>query len=269
MTLTSFLVLFSGGAIAGTLGTLLGIGGGILLVPFLVLIAGVPVHQAIATSIMAGIATSTMGASVYLQRGVVNMRLGMLLELATVFGAIAGGITANLLSGPALIKIFATVILISTVLMLWRSLSKKTSATDMNGAFASEFTDNAGGELVQYSVKRVPGTMAVSLVAGNLSGLLGIGGGVFIVPAMHLLSGVPMKAAAATSNFMIGVTAAASAFIYFANGHLNPTIATAAVLGVIGGSLLGTRISQRVKGNTLTWIFVLLLIILSIQMYMR
>jgi uncharacterized membrane protein YfcA len=270
MTLSSFLLLLSGGAIAGMLGTLLGIGGGLFLVPFLVLVAGVPMHQAIATSIVAVIATSSTGASVYLKRGLVNMRFGMLLEVTTVIGAIAGGLTANMLTGPTLAKIFSAVMFFVALLMLRRTLAKETDdAVVTDGAFASDFTESTTGKTVRYSVKRIPGTMFVSLLAGNLSGLLGIGGGVFKVPAMHLISGMPIKAAAATSNFMIGVTAAASAFIYFSKGHLNPALASAAVLGVLGGSFLGTRISQRIHGNTLVWIFVVVLLVVSVQMFLR
>jgi len=270
MSLSSFLLLLSGGIVAGTLGTLLGIGGGLFLIPFLVLVAGIPMHQAIATSIVAVIATSSTGASVYLERGLVNMRFGMLLEVATVIGAVAGGLTANYLSGSILSKIFATVMLVTAVLMLRRNTNNRTSETPVaGGAFASEFTDDASGNVIRYSVRKIPGTMAISLLAGNLSGLLGIGGGVFKVPAMHLLSGMPIKAAAATSNFMIGVTAAASAFIYFSHGHLNPVYASAAVLGVLGGSFAGTRISKMIHGKTLVWIFVVVLLIVSIQMYLR
>jgi hypothetical protein len=111
--------------------------------------------------------------------------------------------------------------------------------------------------------------MLVSIVAGNISGLLGIGGGIFKVPAMHMISGIPMKAATATSNFMIGVTAAASAFIYFAHGHLNPFIASPAVLGVLGGSFLGISINRKIKGTALTWVFVVVLLLVSIKMFWR
>jgi len=270
MTLYSFVLLLTGGVVAGTIGTLLGIGGGLFLVPFLVLVADIPVHQAIATSIVAVIATSSAGASVYLERGLVNMRFGMLLEVATVIGAIAGGLTANVLTGPTLTKIFATVMMVTALLMLRRSANNKhEDAPETTGAFASEFNDDASGAVVRYTVKNIPGTMAISLLAGNLSGLLGIGGGAFKVPAMHLLSGMPMKAAAATSNFMIGVTAAASAFIYFSHGHLNAVLASAAVLGVLGGSFLGTRISRRIHGKTLAWIFVGVLFLISAQMFFR
>ncbi len=270
MSLPSFLLLLAGGCVAGTLGTLLGIGGGLFLIPFLVLVVGTPIHQAIATSIIAVIATSSTGASIYLQRGMVNIRLGMLLEVATVIGAIAGGLTANVLSGALLTKFFATIMLVTALLMIQRL--RKDPAQDRvarDGIFAGSFTDDATGQTIQYSVEKIPGTMFVSLLAGNISGLLGIGGGAFKVPAMHLLSGVPMKAATATSNFMIGVTAAASAFIYFSHGHLNPALASSATLGVLGGSIAGTQISKRIHSHALVWIFVVFLLIISIQMYLK
>lgn len=269
MSLPSFLLLLVGGFVAGTLGTLLGIGGGLFLIPFLVLVVGIPIHQAIATSIIAVIATSSTGASIFLERGIVNIRLGMVLEVATVIGAIAGGLTANLLSGALLIKIFSTILLVTALLMVQRIRSGKQRALYTNGDFPGEFTDEATGESVQYSVKRIPGTMLISLLAGNISGLLGIGGGSFKVPAMHLLSGVPIKAATATSNFMIGVTGAASAFIYFSHGHLNPALASSATLGVLGGSIAGTQISRRIQSRALVWIFVIFLLILSVQMYFK
>ena len=112
---------------------------------------------------------------------------------------------------------------------------------------------------MHYTAKKVPATMLISFVAGNVSGLLGVGGGIFKVPAMHIISGIPMKAATATSNFMIGVTAAASAFIYFAHGHLNPFVASTAALGVLAGSMTGIRISRKIQSNVLTWIFAITL----------
>jgi uncharacterized membrane protein YfcA len=111
--------------------------------------------------------------------------------------------------------------------------------------------------------------MLISLVAGNVSGLLGVGGGIFKVPAMHILSGIPMKAATATSNFMIGVTAAASAFIYFSHGHLHPIIASTAALGVLAGSMTGVRIGRKIHSNILTWIFAIAMLWISLQLYLR
>lgn len=269
MSFPSFLLLLAGGFVAGMFGTLLGIGGGLFLVPFLVIVVGVPMHQAIATSIIAVIATSSTGASIYLERGLVNIRLGMLLEVATVVGAIAGSLTASLLSGALLTKLFAIIMLAAAVLMFQRMKEQQGEEPITDGAFPAQFTDEATGNVVRYGVKRIPGTMVISLLAGNVSGLLGIGGGVFKVPAMHLLSGVPLKAATATSNFMIGVTATASAFIYFAHGHLNPALASSATLGVLGGSFVGTQISRRVHSRVLAWVFIGVLCVVSLQMFLR
>lgn len=139
----------------------------------------------------------------------------------------------------------------------------------MDGSIPGEFYDEGTKTTVSYTVRRIPAVMMVSVIAGNVSGLLGIGGGIFKVPAMHLVSGIPMKAATATSNFMIGVTAAASAFIYFSRGHVNPMIASPAVLGVLGGSFAGVLIGRRVHTTILTWIFVGVLLFVSFELFNR
>jgi uncharacterized protein len=265
-----FIYLLAGGFVAGTFGALLGLGGGVLLIPFLVLVLGVPMHQAIATSIIAVIATSSAGASMNLERRTVHIRLGMLLEIATVTGAIFGGITANYLSASVLAKLFSGLIFLVALIMLWRIRrhnGQERIYTD--GILPNTITDDASKTTIHYTVKRVPAAMVVSLVAGNVSGLLGVGGGIFKVPAMHILSGIPIKAATATSNFMIGVTGAASAFIYFAHGHLNPFVASTAALGVLAGSMMGVRISRKIHSNVLTWVFALVLLGISIQLYVR
>lgn len=270
MTTESFFFLIIGGGIAGTIGAMLGLGGGVFLVPFLALVFDLPMHQAVATSILAVIATSSAGAAMNIERQVVNLRLGMVLEISTVIGAIFGGLTANMLSGQTLSRIFASLLLVVAFLMVWRVRHFRqdhTAAKD--GVFPSLFKDESTGELVSYSAKRVPVVSLIALIAGNISGLLGVGGGIFKVPAMNMISGVPMKAATATSNFMIGVTAAASAFIYFAHGHLNPFIVSPAVLGVLGGSFLGIKINRKIKGSLLTWIFAGVLLVISVRMLMR
>ena len=270
MSADSFLLLIAGGIVTGTIGAMLGLGGGVFLTPFLVLVFHLPMHQAIATSILAVIATSSAGAAMNVERQIVNLRLGMTLEVATVIGAIFGGLTANVLSGDVLSKVFAVLLLCVSFMMIWRMRHSRGISTPIGaGAFPASFRDEAAGTVVSYSVVRVPWVMAVSLVAGNISGLLGIGGGIFKVPAMNMISGMPLKAATATSNFMIGVTAAASAFIYFAHGHLNPLIASPAALGVLMGSFLGVRINRRIKGVYLTWIFAVVLLLISLKMFWR
>ncbi len=270
MTFSFFLALLLGGVVTGTFGALLGLGGGVFLIPFLVLALGLPMHQAIATSIVAVIATSSAGAAVNLERKTVNMRLGMLLEIATVVGAIAGGVTANLLDGGVLRKLFSLLLFIVALLMLRRAQSTRgKEIVYHDGHLPATFRDDATGNDVTYTVRRIPGVLGVSFVAGNVSGLLGIGGGIFKVPAMSMISGIPMKAATATSNFMIGVTAAASAFIYFAHGHLNPLVGSTAALGVLGGSLLGVTLGRRIHSRVLTWLFAVVMIGMSIQLLLR
>jgi len=268
--LFSFLSLFLGGIVTGTVGAMLGLGGGVFLVPFLVLVMGLPMHQAIATSLVAVIATSSAGAAMNIEKQTVNLRLGMLLEIATVLGAILGGLTANYLSGDVLRKTFSIVMFIVAVIMIRRAKGRQAVEEVSNdGWLPGSFRDEAAGMTIDYTVKRTPALMAISLVAGNLSGLLGVGGGFFKVPAMHMVGGIPMKAATATSNFMIGVTAAASAFIYFSNGHIKPAVAASAALGVLCGSYVGVQISRRLKSALLTWIFAVLLLAISLQMYLR
>ncbi len=270
MTLVTLLLLLLGGGIAGTIGAMLGLGGGIFLVPFLVLAFGLPMHQAVATSILAVIATSSAGAAMNIERRIVNLRLGMVLEISTVAGAILGGLTANVLSGQALSRIFASLLLVVAFVMVWRIRNHQDHHTPVGeGSFPASFKDESSGEVLSYSARRVPIVSLIALVAGNISGLLGVGGGIFKVPAMTMISGVPMKAATATSNFMIGVTAAASAFIYFSHGHLNPLIVSPAVLGVLVGSFLGIKINRRIKGSLLTWIFAAVLLMVSIRMFTR
>lgn len=268
--ITSFVLLLFGGFVAGSFGALLGLGGGALLIPFLVIVFDIPMHQAIATSIIAVIATSSAGAAMNLERRTVHIRLGMLLEIATVTGAILGGITANYLSSDILVKLFSGLLFLIAIVMIFRARrhnGQEPVYTD--GSLPGTFYDDADKKIVRYTVKKIPAAMLISIVAGNVSGLLGVGGGIFKVPAMHILSGIPMKAAAATSNFMIGVTASASAFIYFAHGHLNPFIASTAALGVLAGSMTGVHISRRIQSKALAWIFAIVLLGISIQLFLR
>ena len=270
MTAGSFFLLIGGGIVTGTIGAMLGLGGGVFLTPFLVLVFHLPMHQAIATSILAVIATSSAGAAMNVERQIVNLRLGMTLEVATVIGAIFGGLTANVLSGEVLSRIFSFLLVCVSFMMIWRTQHSRGSSTPMGaGVFPASFKDEATGEAISYSVARVPWVMGISLIAGNISGLLGVGGGIFKGPAMNMISGMPLKAATATSNFMIGVTAAASAFIYFAHGHLNPLVASPAALGVLMGSFVGVRINRRIKGASLTWIFAVVLCLISLKMFWR
>lgn len=273
-------LLLMAGTLTGVLGAILGIGGGVLLIPVLVIGLDLPMHQAVGTSIISVVATSTAVASTNVERGTANMRLGMTLEIATALGAITGGLTAGALSATTLEIVFA-VVLIPTAILMWRGRTETAGAgrgghaepapmpldelRDPRGLGGRYFDPTSGGA-VTYQVRRLPIGLLVSFVAGNLSGLLGIGGGVFKVPALHLLCGVPVKAAAATSNFMIGVTAVASAFLYYGRGEVLPGLTAAVVLGVLAGSALGAVLNQYLGGKAINRLFALLLIAVAVQM---
>ncbi|MCE9545354.1 MAG: sulfite exporter TauE/SafE family protein [Planctomycetia bacterium] len=284
-SLTKLAILAVAGVGAGALGALLGTGGGVFVVPVLVLVIGVPMHQAIATSIVTVIAASSAVAGGNVERGTANMRLGMTLEIATALGAICGGLTAAFMPPALLEGLFAACLLPTAIVMLRQrpgegetedaapvnavapDAARQPLAAD--GRLAGAYFDPATGGWVTYRVRRLLPALGVSFVAGNVSGLLGIGGGVFKVPALHLLCGMPIKAAAATSNFMIGVTAAASAFLYFGRGSVQPALTAAVVLGVLIGAPIGSWFGHFVHGRFLTRLFALLLVATAVQMLVR
>ena len=264
-----FLLVVASGVVTGMIGALFGIGGGIFLIPVLVLVFGLPMHQALAASIIAVIATSTSTASIFVERGQSNIRLGMSLEIMTTIGAIIGGFAANLLPGDMLKKIFA-VFLVSMAGLMWdrtRRHGEGRIVDDPAARVRGRYYDAAEKREVRYSVRNLRAGMAVSFFAGNISGLLGVGGGIVKVPVMNMVCGVPMKAATATSNFMIGVTAVASAFLYFAHGNVQPYYTAAAVLGVLGGSALGARIGAKMKGGTIMALFIILMLVVAGRMF--
>lgn len=249
----AFLILLCGAG-AGFVGSLLGVGGGIVLVPLLVILFHVPIHYAIGTSIMTVIATSSMAGSFNLERGIVNIRLGMLLEVATTLGAMGGGILAGAVPGRMLTVIFGASLLPIGVLM-W--LKAKSPAPP------------AGRPETEYRLRRLPVGLGLSLGAGSLSGLLGIGGGIVKVPALTLFCNVPGKIAAATSTFMIGVTAVASAFLYFGRGQVRPVLTAVVTLGVLAGSAGGTQVAGRLHSGQLVRLFTALVWFAAAQMLYR
>jgi hypothetical protein len=242
------------GAGAGFFGSILGVGGGIVLIPVLVLALHVPIHYAIGTSIITVIATSSMAGSFNLERGAVNIRLGMFLEVATALGGLGGGIVAGWVPGKVLTILFGAVLLPIGVLM-WRK-----GYVDPPEQRRSE---------TSYTLRRLPVAMGLSLGAGTISGLLGIGGGIIKVPALTLFCNVPTKIATATSTFMIGVTAVASAFLYFGRGQVRPALSGIAVLGVLAGSAAGTQVVRRLQSRQLVRLFTLLIWFAAAQMLYR
>ena len=258
---------------AGLIGSLVGVGGGLIVVPALTLLMGVDIRHAIAASIVAVVATSSSAASTYVRERITNIRLGMLLETATVTGAICGALLAAFVSGRFLYVLFGCV-LTWTAWNMW--LKKAAEGRDVpvdpladRLKLHSSFFDKASNSEIVYKVSRTKLGLFVSGLAGLMSGLLGIGGGVLKVPVMNLAMGVPIKAATATSNFMIGITAATGAAIYFMRGDVNPFIAAPVAVGVILGAKLGARLLGGLKGRVVKIIFVAILAVTAVQMLWR
>ncbi len=257
------------GVAAGLMGAMVGLGGGILIVPLLTLVFHVPIHNAIGASIVAVIATSSSAASTYVNDRLANIRLGMTLETFTTIGAVTGGLVAGAISKNALNGIFGTVMILVAATMFRRKSEGRIIPKDPDDRLGGDYYDPYLKKEVTYKVRNVPIGLAASFIAGNLSGLLGIGGGVVKVPAMTLGMGVPVKAATATSNFMIGVTAVASAFIYFSRGMIDPLITAPAAIGVFLGARLGARIAPGINTRHLLSIFVVVMVAMAIQMILK
>jgi uncharacterized membrane protein YfcA len=253
------------GLVVGALGAMLGIGGGVLLIPLLTGILGVPIKTAIGASIISVIATSSAAGAVYIERGLTHSRLAMILEVATTSGALAGGITAVLVSPHLLEVLFGLILIYVSVSM--RRIPKEDREVAPTGFLDTSYIDPLSGNPVSYGVRHLGMGMGASFLAGNVSGLLGIGGGIIKVPIMTLIMRVPLRASIATSNFMIGITAATSAIIYYRNGYVDPAIGIPAALGVLVGAQIGTRVGGRVRNQRLKQAFQLVLLGFAVQMF--
>ena len=244
------------GFFAGMLGAMTGIGGGILLSPILALHFGVPIRQAIGTSLVAVITTSAASSSVHLQRHTTDIRLGMTLELATSLGAAVTAYLVGYFNRSALEGIFAAFLLYSSITILLRR--GKVKGHEM------PYSKNNGETAIPpYEPQRYPLGLAASLVAGGLSGLLGIGGGPIKVPVMFIFMNVPLMVATATSNFMIGVTAAASAIVYYRRGDILVELAAPLAVGVFLGSILGARLAPRIHTKYVVYLLVAIMFYLA------
>lgn len=270
LTLPMALAVAVAGTVAGALGALVGIGGGVFLVPFLVLGLHVPMHLAVGVSLMTVIATSTAVSAGTAGKQLINLRLGMLLEVATAAGGLLGSITAQGLSSRALAYLFSATtgsIAIVTLARLDRRNILDESAD--TGRWGGRIFDEETGRTVSYRVKRMPLALFGSFIAGNLSTLLGIGGGVIKVPLLSAWCGVPMRVAAATSAFMIGVTATSGAIVYYGEGAIVPALAAAAVLGVRLGSTLGLGFGSKIPVRRLKVLMALVLLTVALLMLAR
>ncbi len=283
--LTLFIAVIS--VIAGAIGSLLGLGGGVVVIPILTLVLQIDIHLAIGASIVSVIATSSGAAATFVRDRLTNLRVGMFLEIATTIGAISGAFISGLLLGNVLFIIFALVLVYSIYPMSRRMIAERrlthrqaVAATQPAHeeqpdriatalGFEGSYYDPAAKREIVYRLRRVPLGFAFMYVAGIASGLLGVGGGIFKVPAMDIAMGMPIKTSSATSTFMIGATAAASAGIYFLRGDINPVIAAPVALGVLVGSLIGTRLLERLAGERVRMVFIAVIALTAVQMFLR
>ncbi len=271
------LVVFGTSIGAGLLGALLGLGGGIIVIPVLTLGLGVALPVASGASLVSVIATSSASAAVYVRDKLTNIRLGMVLETATTVGALAGALLVTVVSRSFLYILFAVMLTISAVSVYQRGQAERgapppppepdqaSKALRLEGSYH----DASLGREVPYAARSLPWGLGVSLVAGTIAGLLGVGGGPLQVAVMQGPMRLPLKVSSATSNFMIGVTAATGALIYFARGQINPIVAAPVALGVLLGATVGTKLLGRTPVRTLRLIFIPLLLYTAIQMLGR
>lgn len=264
-------LIFLSSLAAGLLGALTGLGGGVVIVPVLTLLFHVDIRYAIGASLVSVIATSSGAAAAYVREGYSNVRIGMFLEIATTLGAVLGAYLTTRVPTSAIGFIFALVLLYSAVAS-WRKKESHTGNTISNKLaerlrLRGSFPVANGKEV--YVAKRVPAGFGLMFSAGTLSGLLGIGSGAVKVLAMDQAMGLPFKVSTTTSNFMIGVTAAASAGIYLSRGYIAPELAMPVMLGVLAGSLTGAKILVHARVKTLRLLFALVIVALGVEMLLN
>ena len=269
MTILTFTLAILGMSfLAGLLGALTGLGGGVVVVPVLALLFHVDLRYAIGASLISVIATSSGSAAAYVREGFSNIRIGMFLEIATTLGALVGAYLAGIVSPKAIGIVFGVVLLYSAITSI-RGQHEHPPAQGNGLAARLRLAGDypiEGGAFQSYVAQRVPAGFSIMFVAGGLSGLLGIGSGAVKVLAMDQAMRLPFKVSTTTSNFMIGVTAAASAGIYISRGYIMPSLAMPVMLGVLGGSLVGSRILIRARVSTLRMIFAIVIVALGVEM---
>ncbi len=272
MDLVEALGLGGAAAIAAIFGSMLGLGGGVFLVPIFTLFFGIDPKIAIAASAVSVITNSVVGSRIHLSNGFTNIHLAMLLGLTTVTGAIAGAVIALVANANVLNFIFGIVLLAAaTSMLVRRQVPIPNSQPDDPDPFqlGAGFVDRATGQTVSYIPQNVPLGLGASGFAGILSGLLGVGGGVIQVPMMNLLMRVPMKAAAGTSSFLVGMTAVATAALFYADGKIDATVVVPAMIGIFAGGQLGSTFTSRMKTANLVLLFVVIMAYLAISMILK
>ncbi len=265
--LTFTLILILGAYLAGLVGSLTGLGGGVVVIPLLTLVFHVDIRYAIGAALLASIANSSGAASAYIKEGITNIRLGMFLEIATTVGAVIGALIAVYTPTNTIAILFGVVLLFSAAMTLRKknqeALTEGSKWADLLKLNNSYPTPSG---LVSYKLKNVGGGFSIMTLAGVMSGLLGIGSGALKVLAMDTTMKIPFKVSTTTSNFMIGVTAAASAVVYLQRGYMDPGIAFPVVLGVLGGAFTGAKLLTRINPSTLRWIFCIAITFVALEM---
>lgn len=265
------------GLVAGLLGSTLGVGGGILIVPMLTLALHLPIHIAVGSSLVAIVATSCTAASIYTKNRLTNVKLGLLLETATAPGAIVGGLVVALLASSLLSALFGVILIYVAYTMLVRQSpiaegnSAKSDDAPANSSqwLSNSYYDRSLSKLVTYKVSHIPQGLGAGFFSGALSSLLGIGGGVVQVPILNMVMGLPMKPTIATSTFMIAITATVGALIHYYHGHVYPIIVAPLIVGVFLGARLGAELAQRMKAVLLRRIFGVFLFVTALLMFLR
>jgi uncharacterized protein len=261
-------VVFAGALGAGLLGSLTGLGGGVVIVPLLTIALGVDVRYAIGASLVSVIATSSGAAAAYLREGFTNVRIGIFLEVATTAGAILGATLATHLAAPVIEVVFGIVLLFSVGLTLRLGEVPDQASAPAGAALRLRLVGDYPGPAgpTRYAPRRIPLGFGIMGLAGALSGLLGIGSGAVKVLALDQAMRLPFKVSTTTSNFMIGVTAAASAGIYLRRGFIDPALAMPVMLGVVAGALVGARLLVAARARALRWVFALAILALGAEM---
>ncbi|MCL4448656.1 MAG: sulfite exporter TauE/SafE family protein [Actinobacteria bacterium] len=259
---------------AGILGSLIGLGGGVIVVPVLTLVFHVDIRLAIGASIVSVIATSSGAAAAYVRERMTNLRAGMFLEIATTTGAISGAFLTTILPPQVLFILFGLILCYSGVAMYIkrhedRLLSVSNDRIANRLKLGGSYYDEAEGREITYKITGTKLGLVLMYLAGMVSALLGIGSGALKVPAMDLAMHLPMKVSTATSNFMIGVTAAASAGVYFARGQIDPIIAAPVAIGVLCGATVGSLILGKMKSKVIRTVFVVVLLVIAFEMFQR
>ncbi|HUV75102.1 MAG TPA: sulfite exporter TauE/SafE family protein [Dehalococcoidales bacterium] len=270
------------GLAGGLLGAMLGLGGGVFIVPLLTLVLNLPIHIAIASSLVAVIANSITASGTHLRARLPNLRLGMFLLTATTIGAVGGAFLADLLSSPILAVIFGIALtgIGYSMIRHRKTVQGKTSngearvsasrnSANLASSLTASYYDRNLNKVVNYTVSHVPQGWGINLLVGIASSLLGVGGGIINIPVMNLVMRVPIKASMATNSFMVGITALAGACVYYYNGYVYPMTAAPVMVGSFVGALAGAQLVQRARSARLRQMFAIVMLILAVLMILR